>query len=175
MQTIPFAGGARIVAVPGLCTARLGDRKVTRDDEVCAVGHALRLGCRLIDSAELCGAGGAEDVVGAALAASGLARDAVLVVWKVHAHRASRAGVQAACRRSLQQLGRANFDLDLLHWRGAAPRAGTVAGFEDLWRDRLIRHWGISNFDAADLEALWHVPDGSRCAGNQMYCALTAR
>jgi diketogulonate reductase-like aldo/keto reductase len=163
------------VPVLGLGTARLGDSEAARDDEVRAVGHALQLGYRLIDTAEMYGAGGAEEVVGAALAASGLARDAVFVVSKVYPHHASRAGVQAACRRSLQRLGLAHIDLYLLHWRGAAPLAETVAGFEDLRRDGLIRDWGVSNFDVADLEALWRVPDGSRCAANQVYYSLTAR
>ena len=175
MKTHPFAGGARTVPVLGLGTARLGDSEAARDDEVRAVGHALQLGYRLIDTAEMYGAGGAEEVVGAALAASGLARDAVFVVSKVYPHHASRAGVQAACRRSLQRLGLAHIDLYLLHWRGAAPLAETVAGFEDLRRDGLIGHWGVSNFDVADLEALWRVPDGCRCAANQVYYSLTAR
>jgi diketogulonate reductase-like aldo/keto reductase len=175
MQSLQLANGERTVPVLGLGTARLGDSEAARDDEVRAVGHALQLGYRLIDTAEMYGAGGAEEVVGAALAASGLARDAVFVVSKVYPHHASRAGVQAACRRSLQRLGLAHIDLYLLHWRGAAPLAETVAGFEDLRRDGLIRHWGVSNFDVADLEVLWGVPDGSRCAANQVYYSLTAR
>jgi diketogulonate reductase-like aldo/keto reductase len=175
MQSLQLANGERTVPVLGLGTARLGDSEAARDDEVRAVGHALQLGYRLIDTAEMYGAGGAEEVVGAALAASGLARDAVFVVSKVYPHHASRAGVQAACRRSLQRLGLAHIDLYLLHWRGAAPMAETVAGFEDLRRDGLIRDWGVSNFDVADLEALWRVPDGSRCAANQVYYSLTAR
>jgi diketogulonate reductase-like aldo/keto reductase len=175
MQSLQLANGERTVPVLGLGTARLGDSEAARDDEVRAVGHALQLGYRLIDTAEMYGAGGAEEVVGAALAASGLARDAVFVVSKVYPHHASRAGVQAACRRSLQRLGLAHIDLYLLHWRGAAPLAETVAGFEDLRRDGLIRDWGVSNFDVADLEVLWGVPDGSRCAANQVYYSLTAR
>jgi diketogulonate reductase-like aldo/keto reductase len=120
------------VSVPalGLGTWRMGESKRSRASEVEAVAHAVSLGYRLIDTAELYGEGGAEEVVGAALGRSGVARNDVFIVSKVYPHNASRAGVQAACNRSLQRLGLAHIDLYLLHWRGQEPLAETVAGFE---------------------------------------------
>jgi diketogulonate reductase-like aldo/keto reductase len=178
MRTVTLAPGSMPpVTVPalGLGTWRMGESKRSRGSEIEAVAHALSLGYRLIDTAEMYGDGGAEEVVGAALERAGLARDDVFIVSKVYPHNASRAGVQAACRRSLQRLGLAHIDLYLLHWRGQVPLAETVAGFEALQRDGLIRHWGVSNFDVADMGELWQVPGGTRCATNQVYYSLSQR
>jgi diketogulonate reductase-like aldo/keto reductase len=153
----------------------MGESARTRAAEIDAVAHALSLGYRLIDTAEMYGEGGAEAVVGAALPRSGLHRDEAFVVSKVYPHNASRAGVQEACRRSLERLRVARIDLYLLHWRGSHPLAETVAGFEALQRDGLIGHWGVSNFDVDDMEELWQVPGGDRCAANQVYYSLSKR
>ncbi len=140
--------------------------------------QALDLGYRLIDSAEMYGEGGAETVVGEALAQAvrgGLARDEVRIVSKAYPHHADHAGLLAACERSRQRLRVDCIDLYLLHWRGGVPLAQTVAGFEELQRRGWIRHWGVSNFDVADLEELLALPGGGACAANQVYFSLGAR
>ncbi len=168
-------------AVPalGLGTWRMGESASTRSAEIAAVRSALDLGYRLIDTAEMYGEGGAEEVVGAALnawtAQPGCARDAVFVVSKVYPHNASRTGVVSACERSLKRLGLGYIDLYLLHWRGQHPLADTVAGFEQLVRDGRIRRWGVSNFDTDDMHELWTLPAGDRCAANQIYYSASER
>ena len=81
--------------------------------------HALELGYRLIDTAEMYGEGGAETVVGRALAealrAGTLRRDEVVVVSKIYPHNASRRGTPAACERSLKRLGTDRVDVVHLH------------------------------------------------------------
>ncbi len=171
----PASAPATTVPALGLGTWRMGEAARSRSAEIDAVVHALSLGYRLIDTAEMYGEGGAEEVVGAALPRSGLHRDAVFLVSKVYPHNASRAGVQEACRRSLERLRVDRIDLYLLHWRGSHPLAETVAGFEALQRDGLIRHWGVSNFDVDDMDELWRVPGGDRCAANQVYYSLSQR
>lgn len=172
------------VALPalGLGTAHLGEsaaRSRTRAAEVEAVRLALDLGYRLIDTAEMYGDGGAEDVVGAALrawlATPGARREDVFIVTKVYPHNASRAGTVAACERSLKRLGVDRIDLYLLHWRGRHPLAETVAAFEILRRDGRIGHWGVSNFDRDDMEELWRLPDGAHCAADQVYYCASER
>ena len=59
-------------------------------------------------------------------------------------------------------------DLYLLHWRGRIPLAETVDAFERLRRDGKIVRWGVSNFDAADIDELLALPDGANCAVNQV-------
>lgn len=162
----------------GLGTWRLGENAARRGAEVAAVRQALDIGYRLIDTAEMYGEGGAEQVVGQALAEArrgGLAGEAVFVVSKAYPQHADPAGLLAACARSRQRLQIDCIDLYLLHWRGSVPLAATVDGMQALQRRGWIRHWGVSNFDVDDLEELAGVPGGELCAANQVYFSLGAR
>jgi diketogulonate reductase-like aldo/keto reductase len=111
----------------------------------------------LIDTAEMYADGGAEELVGAAIAGQ---RDRVFLVSKVLPNNASPARAAHACERSLQRLGTDHIDLYLLHWRGPVALADTVEAFTDLVDRGLVRHWGVSNFDAADLIELTTLADG---------------
>ena len=126
----------------------------------------------LIDTAEMYGDGEAETIVGEAIAGC---RDDVFVVSKVYPHNAGAKSAIAACERSLKRLRTDRIDLYLLHWRGSIPLAETVGAFERLRRDGKIVRWGVSNFDVDDMEALWAVPDGGRCAANQVLYHLGER
>jgi diketogulonate reductase-like aldo/keto reductase len=161
-------------AVPalGLGTWGMGERAAARADEVAALHFGLDLGMALIDTAEMYGDGGAEEVVGEAIAGR---RDAVFLVSKVLPSNASRRATVAACERSLRRLGTDRIDLYLLHWRGSTPLAETVAAFADLRRDGKIRHWGVSNLDLADMRELVAAPGGGDVATNQVLYNLTRR
>jgi diketogulonate reductase-like aldo/keto reductase len=99
----------------------------------------------------------------------------VFVVSKVYPYNASACGTVAACERSLARLGLDHLDGYLLHWRGSVPLQETVDAFENLRSRGLIRHWGVSNFDVADMEELIRVRGGERCATNQVYYSLSVR
>ena len=178
MQHVSFPDGRSAPAL-GLGTWRMGESARQRASEVAAVRLALELGYRVIDTAEMYGEGGAEEVVGQALAeamrAGTVTRDEVFVVSKVYPHNASRAGVRAACERSRRRLGLDRIDLYLLHWRGAHPMAETVAGFEALSEGGAIARWGVSNFDVDDMEELLAVRGGRACAADQVYYSLGER
>ena len=102
-------------------------------------------------------------------------RDEVFIASKVDPHNASRRGVVAACEASLERLGTDRVDLYLLHWRGRYPLAETVAGFAHLRAQGKIRHWGVSNFDGADMAELWATEGGRACAANQILFNVTRR
>ncbi len=178
MQHVRFPDGSTCPSL-GLGTWRMGESARERPREVAAVRLALEIGYRVIDTAEMYGEGGAETVVGQALAealrAGTVAREDLFVVSKVDPHNASHAGVAAACERSRQRLGLDRIDLYLLHWRGAHPLAETVAGFEALRSRGHIARWGVSNFDVDDLVELQRVPGGATCAANQVYYSLGER
>lgn len=174
---VQFPGGERWPAL-GLGTWRLGEQRSRRAAEVRALRLALEIGYRVVDSAEMYGEGGAEEAVGEAVAGAlraGLARESLFVVSKVYPHNASADGVLAACARSRRRLGLDCIDLYLLHWRGSVPLAQTVRGFQALQQRGWIRHWGVSNFDVADLHELDATPGGSGCAANQVYYSLSQR
>lgn len=162
----------------GLGTWRLGEDPAMAAAEVRTLRLALDIGYRVFDTAEMYADGGAESVLGRALADGlqhGLTRDALFVVSKVLPSNASAEGVEAACERSLRRLGLDHIDLYLLHWRGSVPLADTVRGFERLQRRGLIRLWGVSNFDLDDMRELSAVPGGASCAANQVHYSLSQR
>lgn len=175
ITTLPLSPGFGAgLAIPryGQGTWGMGERAAQHGAEVAALRHALDLGVRLIDTAEMYGDGGAERIVGEAVAGR---RDTVFIVSKVLPDNASRRGTIAACERSLRNLRTDVIDLYLLHWRGNTPLADTVAAFEDLQRAGKIRAWGVSNLDRADMQELDAVPGGERCATNQLLYNLTRR
>jgi len=118
------------------------------------------------------GEGGAEEIVGEALAGR---RDEAFVVSKVYPHHAGAQSAVAACERSLRRLRTDRLDLYLLHWRGSIPLAETVAAFERLRESGKILRWGVSNFDRADIDKLCAVPAGGQCAANQVMYHLDER
>ena len=174
---VVFPSGEQRPAL-GLGTWRFGESAARRAAEVAAVRQALDIGYRVLDTAEMYGDGGAEEVTGQALAEaqrSGLARGELFVVSKVLPQHAGERAMQAACEASLRRLQLDRIDLYLLHWRGGVPLAETVRGFETLQRRGLIRLWGVSNFDLSDMRELGTVPGGKACATNQVYYSLGER
>ena len=141
----------------------MGEGKRETKEEIAALRLGIDLGLTLIDTAEMYGDGGSEEMVGRAI--EGL-RERVFLVTKVYPHIASRKGVPAACERSLRRLRTDAIDLYLLHWRGSVPLAETVDAFERLREAGKIRAWGVSNFDVDDLEDLAACSPG--CATDQI-------
>jgi diketogulonate reductase-like aldo/keto reductase len=178
LPLVTFADGDGWPAL-GLGTWRYGERAASRSAEIQAIRVALEAGYRLIDTAEMYGEGGAESVIGEAIA--GALRDRVIsrkdlrIVSKVYPHNAGRASLLRSCEASLRRLRLDCIDLYLLHWRGQIPLAETVAGFEQLVKQGLIARWGVSNFDTADLTELVALPGGGACAANQVYLSLGQR
>lgn len=156
----------------GMGTWHMGESPGERATEVAALVLGLELGLRLVDTAEMYGDGGAEEVVGEAIRGR---RDGVFVVSKFYPHHASRAKLPAACEGSLRRLGIDALDLYLYHWRGSVPLAETVHALEALVAAGKIRRWGVSNFDVADLEELVAIPGGDNVAANQVLYNLAHR
>ena len=88
---------------------------------------------------------------------------------------ASRRGTITACERSLKRLKTDHLDCYLLHWRGSYPLEETVAAFEELVAAGKIRSWGVSNFDADDLDELLAVAGKGKIACNQVLYHLQER
>ena len=153
-------------------TWHMGESRAGRAAEVAALKLGLDLGFTLVDSAEMYGDGGAEEVVRDAIRGR---RAGPFVVSKFYPHHASRAKLFTACDASLRRLGLDTLDLYLYHWRGAVPLAETVPALEELVARGKIRRWGVSNFDVSDLEELVSVPGGENVAANQVLYNLERR
>jgi diketogulonate reductase-like aldo/keto reductase len=170
-RTVTLPGGEKVPAF-GIGTWRMGEQRSHRKDEIAIIRHALDLGVRLIDTAEMYGEGGAEEAIGEAIAGR---RDDLFIVSKVYPHNASRKGVASACERSLKRLGTDRIDLYLLHWPGSVPISETLESFMALKEAGKIRHYGVSNFDKDNLQELWEAPGGKDMAANQLLYNLTRR
>ena len=172
MKTVGLPDGERVPAL-GQGTWRMGENTRARKDEVAALRLGIELGMTLIDTAEMYGEGGAEEVVADAIEDQ---RDRVFVVTKVYPHNASRTELPKACERSLKRLRIDVIDLYLLHWREISTQlAETVEAFEKLRAAGKIKRWGVSNFDVDDMEELWSIENGANCAANQVLYNLENR
>ncbi len=171
MRTVTLPDGTEVPAL-GQGTWHMGERGNAAKAEVAALKLGIELGMTLIDTAEMYGNGGAEEVVAEASAGQ---RDKLFIVSKVYPHNASRDGVPAACDRSLKRLQTDRIDLYLLHWQGSHPLAETVEAFEKLRAAGKIRYWGVSNFDTSDMRGLVRLPDGTHCATNQVLYHIGSR
>ncbi|WP_163575024.1 aldo/keto reductase [Halomonas faecis] len=156
----------------GQGTWHMGEGLTPRRDEVRALQQGLDLGLTLIDTAEMYADGGAEAVVGDALAGR---RDEAFLVSKVYPWNAGRDSAIAACERSLARLKTDRLDLYLLHWPGSVPLEETLEAFERLRDAGKIRRFGVSNFDVDELAALHALPGGEDCAVNQVLYHLGSR
>jgi diketogulonate reductase-like aldo/keto reductase len=171
MRTIELRSGQKM-PVLGQGTWGFGERGKGRAEAVAALRHGIDRGMTLIDTAEMYGEGGAEEIVGEAIAGR---RDEIFLVSKVYPHNASRKGAIAACERSLKRLATDRIDVYLLHWRGGETLADTIAAFETLQRDGKIGSYGVSNFDTDDMAELWRVPGGDATTTNQVLYNLMRR
>lgn len=163
IQTVELPDGLRIPAL-GQGTWRMGEDPSRRAEETAALRAGIDLGLTVVDTAEMYGEGETERFLGEAL--QGL-RDRVFLVSKAYPQNASRARLRKACEASLKRLKTGTLDLYLLHWRGGVPLGETVEAMEALREDGLIARWGVSNFDADDMEDLLEA-GGDACSTNQI-------
>jgi diketogulonate reductase-like aldo/keto reductase len=151
----------------------MGEDPARRQPEIDALRLGLDLGMTLIDTAEMYGEGGAEEVVGDAIADR--KREDVVIVTKVYPHNATRSGAVEACERGLRRLKTDYIDLYLLHWRGDVPLSQTLAAFQQLKEEQKILDYGVSNFDVADMEEASALSQGAEIATDQVLYNLAHR
>jgi aryl-alcohol dehydrogenase-like predicted oxidoreductase len=135
-------------------------------ESVAAIERAVDLGVNWVDTAPVYGLGHSEEVVGRALKNLGSRRPLVFtkcsLVWpdgkRDVQHNLEAASIRRETENSLRRLGVDTIDLMQIHWPRFfdAPTAGSV---EEAWgelaaleRAGKIRHIGVSNFKAADME-----------------------
>ena len=171
MKTVRLPTGERVPAL-GQGTWNMGEKKKERADEIAALRLGLDLGLSLIDTAEMYGDGQSEELIAEAIQGR---REQVFLVSKVLPEHATRRGTMKACEDSLRRLKTDWLDLYLLHWHEDVPLEETLAGFETLVQDGKILHWGVSNFDVADMDELADLAGGSKVTTNQVLYNLTRR
>ena len=164
-RTLTLKNGM-VMPTLGQGTWFMGESRAERKNEVAALQHGIAQGLTLIDTAEMYGSGGAEEVVGEAIAGR---RDEVFLVSKVLPSNASRNGTVAACERSLRRMKTDVIDLYLLHWPGNHPLTETFSALNTLQQAGKIRAWGVSNFDTADMTQAEKADSHNICVNQVLY------
>ena len=171
-RTVKLRNNASIPAI-GQGSARLGQGRHPETAEEEALRTGISLGMSLIDTSGNYGNGLSEKLIGRAIAGE---RDRVFLVSKVEADEVSGDGMARACQASLSRLGTDFLDLYLLHWPVPNSQfSAVVAGFEQLRAAGKIKAWGVSNFNVDQMKDLSRIPDGNRCATNQVPYSLNNR
>jgi diketogulonate reductase-like aldo/keto reductase len=130
----------------------LGVFRAARGEETRrAVGEALRLGYRHIDTARVYGN---EQDVGAAIRASDVPRDEITVTTKLWNDDQGFDGALRAFDASLGRLGLDAIDLYLLHWPVPGKRLDSWRALERLHSEGRARAIGVSNFKPHHIEEL---------------------
>ena len=157
----------------GQGTWKMGEDDRKAEKEVAGLQYGIDLGLSMIDSAEMYADGKAEMIAGRAI--QRYDRKDIYLISKVYPQNACREHIYSSLDRSLKLLGTDYLDMYLLHWREDADLSEVVYLMEELKEKGKIRRWGVSNFDVADMEDLWKVPDGNKCCVNQILYNLGTR
>ncbi|MGA7260455.1 MAG: aldo/keto reductase, partial [Stellaceae bacterium] len=171
-RMVKFRDGT-IVPALGQGSANLAQGRHPDAAEEEALRTGLSLGMTLIDTAEMYGDGRSEKLIGRVIAGQ---RDRVFLVSKVWPNHVMGNGIARACDASLGRLGTDHLDLYLLHWPSRDTELSSIVeAFENLRAAGKIHAWGVSNFKASDMEDLFRVSHGDRCATNQVLYNLGNR
>lgn len=157
--------GQTTVPAIGVGTWNIGEEPAKHGEEVKAIQTAIDAGATVIDTAEMYGQGRSEKLISEAI--KPFDRSKLYLIDKVLPQNASHQRLEKSLDRSLKLMQTDYFDLYLLHWRGGIPLAETVDELVKMQTKGKIRHWGVSNFDVADLEELWALPHGRKCVANE--------
>jgi len=171
-MTVTRMFGATGVAVPVFGQGTWQMESDDREGAIAALRAGMDLGLTHIDTAELYGSGRVEELVAEAISGR---RDELFLVSKVMPSHASRAGTIKACEQSLRRLRTDHLDCYLLHWPGSHPLEETIAAFEQLVAAGKIRAWGVSNFDASELQEALDIAGPGKIACNQVLYHLAQR
>lgn len=168
MKFRAFGPSGVSVAVIGQGTWNMPLSGAARKEAKRAIRRGVGLGMTHLDTAEMYGAGGAEELLAEAIA--GVPRERLFIASKVLPENATYSGTIAAARSSLRRLRSEYLDLYLLHWPGRHPLKETVRALEALVEQGTTRFIGVSNFEAsAMLEAASYLRNVSLACNQVLY------
>ena len=158
------------------------------------VARSLEAGINFFDTADVYSFGRSEEVLGAALKASGVERERVIIATKVRSAMTEAAGagtgdvnnvglsrqhIFSSVEHSLRRLGTDYIDLYQVHgWDVLTPVDETLRALDDLVRQRKVRYIGCSNWSARQLMKalmLADANDWAKFVSLQAYYSLVGR
>ena len=124
----------------------LGTFRLQGQAAIDSVATGLELGYRAVDTAQIYGN---EAEVGLAIAASGVARDALFLTTKIWTDNCAADKLLPSLKDSLAKLRTDHADLVLIHWPpgGAVPVAEFMGALAEAKARGLTRQIGVSNFN----------------------------
>jgi aryl-alcohol dehydrogenase-like predicted oxidoreductase len=162
MQITPVGLGAWALGGGGW---QFGWGPQSDDESVAAIHRAIDVGINWIDTAAAYGFGHSERIVGHAIAGLGDTRPFVFTKCSLLddgsrnvAHSLKRDSVLREAEASLQRLGLDTIDLYQIHW--PVPSEDIEEGWSalaELKETGLVRHIGVSNFDAAQIRCIQQI------------------
>jgi diketogulonate reductase-like aldo/keto reductase len=138
-----------------------------------AIRRGIELGMVHLDTAEMYGAGRAEQLLGETI--RGLPRESLFITTKVLPSNATYQGTLKAAEASLSRLACDYLDLYLLHWPGSHPLEETMRALEKLVEQGKTRFIGVSNFEADEMLTAASFLRRERLACNQVLYHLCER
>jgi aryl-alcohol dehydrogenase-like predicted oxidoreductase len=158
-----------------------------REQAARLVGLAVEHGVNLIDTADAYSQGHSEEVVGRVLSDLGLDETHMLVATKVRLRTGpghnqvglGRSHMIRTVETSLRRLRRDHIDLLQLHDRDPlTPLDETLRALDDLVTQGKVRHVGVCNFSASELERMHAISSAAhwvRACSNQVHYSLASR
>jgi diketogulonate reductase-like aldo/keto reductase len=138
-----------------------GTWQLEGDEATEAVAHALDLGYRHIDTAQIYDN---ERAVGVGLRAADVDRDAVFLTTKVWRDKLKRRALIASTDDSLRRLDTDYVDLLLIHWPNEGVElAETLDALQEVQHRQRTRHIGVSNFPPALVREALALAPGLVC------------
>lgn len=146
-QKVPVLGLGTWRMGGGMIADRSGDQRY-----IDAIHYAINSGITHIDTAEIYGAGHTEEIVGEAIKKSD--RKKLFITTKVSPqHIFLPSQIKRSCHNSLKRLQTDYVDLYLIHWPNPlAPMRSVMRTFDELVSDGIVRHIGVSNFSARQIQ-----------------------
>lgn len=154
MKYKKLADGTEIPAL-GFGTWEMGGRMKKDDSEderyINAIKNAVDIGFTHIDTAEMYGNGHTETLIAEAI--QGTNRSSLFLTSKVRKENLAYADVKKACDNSLERLKTDYLDLYLVHHPNPSiPLKETFKALDELVDTGVVRRYGVSNFNASQLQ-----------------------
>ena len=165
--------GKRIPII-GYGTWCVGDDPAKHDSEVETILYAIsEYGITLIDTAEMYGCGNSELLISDVIKKN--VRENLFIVDKILPENAMSGNYEDCVRKSIKRLNCQYIDLYLLHWKSDVNLQNMVDSMEQLVEKKLIKNWGVSNFDVDEMDELWRCEKGNHCFANQVLYNVSER
>jgi len=168
-----FGNSGKMVPVIGQGSWAIPESGNAKKEAIDSLQLGIDIGMTHIDTAEMYGNGGAEEVIGEAI--KGIKRNKLFIVSKVLPSNASYKGTIKACENSLRRLKTDYLDCYLLHWPGSFPLEETMTALEQLVKEGKILSLGLSNFDVDGLKEAKSFLQKEKIACNQVFYHLGER